>query len=807
MQIPTTFILPARLQSLSIMQIVMFWMLLILSIGAGAKETLSEVETKTAFIYRFIEHTTWPEEARLDTIRVGFYGRDEALFDEFQSVVGSLSVRGKAITLHRVDSILQARPMQVVIVSKEETVHLEDISSYLVKTGTLVISDGAINKNLVMINFTYHDNKHLSFEVNKSNIVYEGLTISNDVLLYGGTEIEVATLYKEIEYSLRKIKDQLQAQKKELALHIEEINRQELDIIGQKAEIERYKKDIDSANALLSQKANQLQQRQAMLTQAEADLQQKNSALRNKARELSAAEELVLEKNTELEIKEIALQHVEDELGSSKRNLSERDKALKIKELEVRQLEKSIEKNVGILQALQKNIEQKEGLLKQTSQQVEDQSHTITSQRNVIVIALIALLCVSIAIILKQKAALKRERKLLEIEEQLVSAQKDSIKAYESSLKLKNDFLTAINHELRTPMNGIKGAIETVELDSMDSMRTALDMIDRSSLEMMRLITDILDYTEIQSNQMVVQVENVNIQTMFKSVKSSIEKRCELKDLKLIWIEKEIPGWLRIDSRKVENVIEKLLDNAVKFTQHGEVRFIASCDTSVQPWQLVCMVEDTGPGIEVEYQGKIFDAFQQRESGFDRNYSGLGIGLSICKELLLQIGGDIKVESDGHKGSRFTVCFNVKEGTPMLVDPEQVVDTSLPVLIVEDNPVNQKILQKMLTKLGFDSILANNGDEALKLLRLHDVCLVLMDLQMPVMDGFTCTQEIRAKKDYQRDIPVIAVTANLTDVTAAQCLTCGMNAYLGKPVKLDTLRSTIAEHLAVSDIKLVAHQD
>ena len=250
------------------------------------------------------------------------------------------------------------------------------------------------------------------------------------------------------------------------------------------------------------------------------------------------------------------------------------------------------------------------------------------------------------------------------------------------------------------------------------------------------------------------------------------------------------------DRHKLAVILTKLLDNAVKFTDQGEVQLVVSVDENTTPYQLNCIVSDTGPGIAKEQQELIFDPFMQIEGGFTRRHSGMGIGLSICRRLADSLKGTLKVHSGLGEGSRFTLSMPLEMGEPTHPKtPDYLASSDLPILVVEDNIVNQKVVAKMLKKLGYKSLVANHGKEALDILKENTVSLVLMDLQMPVMDGFTCTSAIRTSDSDYKDIPIVAVTANVMDQDKARCTEIKMNDFLEKPLKLNVLKSCLSQYV------------
>lgn len=390
--------------------------------------------------------------------------------------------------------------------------------------------------------------------------------------------------------------------------------------------------------------------------------------------------------------------------------------------------------------------------------------------------------------------SLKREK---------ITAQLESIKSFESNLKLKNDFITSISHELRTPMNAILGGIEVATESDCKDFGEPLKIIRSGANDMMNLVDDILIHTELQSGQLTVVNENAHVRTALNKINDYYGDLCKERGLDFHYeLDSNVPDWIATDKRKLTVILTKLLDNAVKFTEKGKIKLKISVDNNAHPPLLLCAVFDTGPGIPKDHQSLIFDPFVQIEGGFTRRHGGMGIGLSICRRLAEALQGTLTLESIVGEGSQFTLSFPLQVGVPTEELPaSEGAPSDLPILVIEDNVVNQRVIVKILQKLGLTSLVANHGQEALEILESNAVSLILMDLQMPVMDGFRCTKTIRESSWAYKKIPIIAVTANVMDQDKARCKDVGMNDFLEKPLKLNVLRDCLAQY-----IKLEAHQ-
>jgi signal transduction histidine kinase/CheY-like chemotaxis protein len=712
---------------------------------------LSENQVKAAYLYNFMKNTHWPKESAIKEFNVVFLGSEESFYNDFLTIAEKINIRGKKIRASKINTAANIKKQHVLVVSPLFNYKLKDIETSLMRSGTLIISDGVADKKIVMINYTYPKKSRVSFEINKSNIVYEGLAISNDVLLHGGTEIEVATLYKEMEFLLQDIIKQVEKNKTDLNAKISEINKKNSEILNLQEQTSTYTQQLATQSAQIQKEKENL------------------LSLSNELNETKTA----LESNNML-------------LDSQKKLVSD--------------LEIEITRNENTLQRQLREISDQHKLIDKKTETVNSQDATITSQRNIIVMALIILLAFLLIIINRQKQALTRQRQLVEAKAELIHAQNASIKAFESSIKLKNDFLAAISHEMRTPMNGIIGAVQIADSNDFASLLSAMDIITQSSHDMITLVDDILSYIEIQSEQVNITQEPIAAQNFFETLHQKYKPKCEQKQLALHWhVSDKLPQWILLDKNKYAKILQTLLDNALKFTHKGAITVIIRHEKTDTNNQLICTIKDTGTGIPKEAQAHIFDAFWQQDSGLTRQFGGLGIGLSICQKLVQILDGTLEMNSSKEQGTFFNITIEAPESnapsithTPSTAAFEKETHS---ILVVEDNTINQQVLVMMLKKLNYLTYIANDGIEALDVIEHITPALILMDLQMPNMDGFACTQKIRARLDAKKDIPIIAITANSMESQQNHCMQVGMNLCLSKPIELTVLKKAVEQFL------------
>jgi PAS domain S-box-containing protein len=388
--------------------------------------------------------------------------------------------------------------------------------------------------------------------------------------------------------------------------------------------------------------------------------------------------------------------------------------------------------------------------------------------------------------------------------------------AAEAASLAKSQFLANMSHEIRTPMNGIIGMTELV-LDTAltQHQRDYLETVRQSADALMEIINDLLDLSKIEAGRMELESIDFEPRALLEHLCRPIALSAQRKSLAFaLELGAGVPALARGDPGRLRQVLVNLLGNAVKFTQRGSVTLKVDARTGSAPAGetsivLDCEVGDTGVGIPADKQGLVFDAFAQADSSTTRRFGGTGLGLAITRRLVEAMGGTISVSSTPGLGSRFrfTVALRpASEATasagaaeagdiPGLLPADAAADADDPardrplrVLLAEDNAVNQKLASLMLQKLGHEVVVAGDGRQACEQVAQGDFDLVLMDMQMPEMDGIEATRCIR---DAGHRLPIVAMTANAMDADRDRCIAAGMNGFLAKPVRAPALADAI----------------
>lgn len=393
------------------------------------------------------------------------------------------------------------------------------------------------------------------------------------------------------------------------------------------------------------------------------------------------------------------------------------------------------------------------------------------------------------------------------VDEQTRDLQK-ALAAADAANHSKSDFLANMSHEIRTPMNAIMGLAHLAQRTELtEKQRDYLEKIDTAAQALLAIINDILDFSKIEAGKMTIESTPFSLDKLIADLLDMLRIRAEQKGISLNFkVALNTPHYFIGDSLRLGQVLLNLLGNAVKFTRKGEVMMSVEPKKVFENEAELCFcVTDTGIGMNLEQLHGLFQPFSQADTSTTRKYGGTGLGLTICKQLVELMGGEIQVSSEEGKGSTFT--FNVLlplclEGLEMFDETENTLCDpptyhTQRILLVEDNEINQQVALELLTSMGLEVGVANNGQEGLARALTEKFDLVLMDIQMPVMDGLSATRLIRKEKNLQT-LPIIAMTAHAMVGDKEKSLAAGMNDHLTKPIEIDKLISILNRWLTVA---------
>ncbi|WP_166114006.1 CHASE domain-containing protein [Pseudoalteromonas sp. Z9A5] len=388
-----------------------------------------------------------------------------------------------------------------------------------------------------------------------------------------------------------------------------------------------------------------------------------------------------------------------------------------------------------------------------------------------------------------------------QVAKQTHTLRKEKQKADEASY-IKGQFLANMSHEVRTPINGIKGLhYLALQQNNWQQARTYIEQADGALGVLLRVLNDVLDFSKMEAGKLDLMQEPINVGNLVDEMTNLIQFEADVKSLNLqLDYDKTTNLVIYSDPIRLKQVLLNLLNNAVKFTSKGDV--------TLKVWQSQKMtyfsVNDTGIGINAAAQKKLFKPFSQADSSTSRQYGGTGLGLSICKKLVELMGGAIDLASHEGKGSTFTFSLPLSSPLPKAEQIQQQYDeidvdtlsfADYRLLLVEDNPLNQHVASAILKTKGCTADIASDGFEAIEKLTENTYDIVLMDIQMPKMDGLQATKVIRNELGLI-DLPIIGLSANAHDDDVKKAAACGMDNYITKPIDANTLFKTLWHHLS-----------
>lgn len=368
---------------------------------------------------------------------------------------------------------------------------------------------------------------------------------------------------------------------------------------------------------------------------------------------------------------------------------------------------------------------------------------------------------------------------------------------HEELEKLKGTFLASLNHEIRTPLAGILGMADLLLESRLDEeQREYVGAVRLCAENLFEILNATLEYAALEGGQFTLDDSEFCVREMLDAAISQYQAKAEAKSLPLLLtLDPQLPETILGDAPRVREMLGHLIGNAIKFTPQGQVEVRVRAEEADSGSWLLLEVQDTGIGVAPDRLEDIFGAFQQEQGGLSRLHPGLGLGLALARKLAKVMGGDIFVESRQGEGSCFSVRLPLRRALVEKAQRPAAAQGAPFILAVDDNPVGLTVLRHALLKHGMQVDCAASAEEALEAASRRSYDLVLMDLQMPGMDGLTAAVEMRKIGGYDR-VPILALTANFSDEVREECRAHGMQEYLSKPVQANDLLAAVSRHLS-----------
>lgn len=749
------FILPSYISRYLAWLLALFF----LSIESSAQAQQANKQRITAsYIYNFAKNIEWPNESGINSFDIAVYGAEKTpIYSELQLLAEKVTVRNLPITVASVSTLKTLGKYQLVYVEDASNQTLTDIYSAVEGKPVLLVTYDFSNKQLVMINLLSAANDRLRFEVNKSNLINQGLKPLPELILNGGTEIDVAKLFREGQTSLVNLQKQMQIREKTLADLTTNIQNQEALTARLEKQMSDLNKDIQKSDALIAAQNEQLergkQERLTLVNEVEQrtkELNTQQQELTKIVREIDAREKRVLELDWTIKNQEVELKKQKDAIAS-------------------------LDETVGI------------------------QKKALMYAWGLVILGLALVITVWFAYNTK-----KRDNQRLAAHAQDLQFARDRLaiakRKAEDASQAKGEFLSLMSHELRTPLQAIIGYTEVVIEDlklSDDQVHIKdLSRVINNSERLLKLINGVLDLAKIESGRMRLDLTDVKLSSLVDDAVGTVKPLLEKNSTQLKLDVNDGATLPVADPEKLLHMMINLLGNASKFSPGG----IVTLQALHEPNRIYITVSDTGIGISPEQQQHIFDPFRQADSSTTRKFQGSGLGLSITRQLCELMGGTIEVESQLGKGSTFIVDI------PLPIDPDasfgqndaeneqeaqEVEKTSelngKHIVMIDDDPAFLDVMARTMRGDGYLVHTAYDTESGLSLLKKIKPQLITLDLLLQDKKGWQLFEQIK-EDPVLKDIPVVIIS--MTDDSKREDR-LKAEEYLTKPIKRETLKQTV----------------
>ena len=765
-------------------------------------------EILALYAYNLPKDLKWHNEDNLAEFRVVLIGRDADFEKLFLNIVRDSKIRSKTIRFSTLDDIERLGPCEIVVLTKKKADLLEKLLQKVERKPTLIISQENPDRSLVMLNILATKNGNPSFEVNRGNILMQRIEPKSDLVLRGGSEIDVAGLYRDGEASLSKFREKLRTQEaqveqmsRDIALNQSQLEAQKAQVNKASIELQKARLEVSGARTELDQKANEITKVKIELATREAQNDEAGKRMAQLRDEVADSEKRVADQEksiVDLKGEKDKLLRQGQEQAALLRSLStekeKREKEINVILADINRGRKNLEEGLRKLDGLNQKIADSE-------KQISSQQLTITQQQNNLrlLAGLIVLSVIFAAFILRAFQVKKRfARKLEEAQAELVIAKEQAVDAS----KAKSVFLASMSHEIRTPMNAILGYAQIMEKsdDVGLASKANLEIIRNSGNHLLSLINEVLEMSRIEAGKIALNLHPGDFASIIEEVRDMFALKANDKHLQFeICPCPAIPG-LEYDEGKLRQILVNMVGNALKFTARGSVKVHTSAELAPDGrWHITVKVSDSGPGIPEDEREKLFEPFEQTRSR-NQKIEGTGLGMPISRRYARLMGGELKAIGNEPCGSVFILDFFAAVSTEAVSKTKTLgVISSIKfkgappkLLVVDDVEIGRRILRDMLTPYGFIISEAGDGKSALDAIAASKPDLILSDVHMPGMSGIELVTLIHQS---QLNVPTILLSASALEEDRKLALAAQPVGFIAKPYLVNEVLEMMRQQL------------
>ncbi|VUD56377.1 Sensor histidine kinase TodS [Thalassocella blandensis] len=724
-------------------------------------QAVNKQQITASYIYNFAKNIEWPNEPTKQPFLIGLYAVDGVeLFDELKVLESRFKLRDRPIRVERVRSAKALSGFDLIYTDQARDAVLNNIYDVIDAKPVLLVTEQVQNKHLVMVNLLFN-NSSVTFEVNKSNIINQGLKPLPELILNGGTEVDVAQLFREGRNSLVNLQQQLQSREEDLNKLTQSIDRQEQRNKDLEIKLTRLSDSIEKSNLLIERQAQLLQEQHDKINVVQQELNSRTEELYSQKEKLDQSQHKLEDIRTEIDLREARLSSLN-----------------------------------GRIRDQEDQIVAQKGAISELDELVSSQKKALTYSRGMAVLAFLLVVTILIAYIIK-----RRDNMRLAAHSQDLQLARDRLdiakRKAEDASEAKSEFLSLMSHELRTPLQAIIGytdvLIEELRFDGNDTHVKDLVRVNNNGERLLKLINGVLDLAKIESGRMELNLVDSKLSTLVEEAVDNVKPQMQQNNNVLELDVDDGDAVTRIDPEKFLHILINLLSNAAKFTENGSVSAVVKHESN----RIYISVEDSGIGMTAEQQRTVFDRFKQADTTITQKFQGSGLGLSITRQFCELMGGSIFVESELNKGAKFVVTIplpivEVAEFGERIISDENTIE-HLPdqskgprILLIDDDPAFLDIMARAMVREGYVVATANCAEDGLRLAREIKPKVITLDLLLPDQHGWMVFEEIKKDPELQ-DIPVIVVSI----VDDPHDKRIRADGYLTKPIARESLKVAV----------------